>query len=84
MTAPKTYRPALRSAIEVPILTGSPAGSPVTANRPAAACTTVSYAGRTRQGPVCPKPETEAYTSRGLRAASVSKPSPSRSITPGR
>ena len=35
-------------------------------------------------GPVCPKPDTDAYTSRGLRAESASQPSPSRSITPGR
>jgi hypothetical protein len=60
MIAPNAYSPALRSAIDVPILAGSPSGSPVTANSPAAACTTVSYAGRARHGPVCPNPETDA------------------------
>ena len=60
MIAPNPYRPADRSAIEVPIFAGSPSGSPVTANSPAAACTTVSYAGLDRHGPVCPKPDTDA------------------------
>jgi hypothetical protein len=84
MIAPNPYRPADRSAIEVPIFAGSPSGSPVTANSPAAACTTVSYAGLDRHGPVCPKPDIDAYTSRGLRAESASQPRPRRSITPGR
>ncbi len=42
---------------------------------PDATCATVSYAGHSRHGPVCPEPEMLTKMRRGLRAASGSVPS---------
>ena len=81
---PKACSPADRSATGIPGLTGGPPGRPVTAMIPLIPCTTASYAGRCAHGPVCPKPLTEQYTSRGLRSSSCSGPRPRRSMTPGR
>ncbi len=75
--------PAAMSPSESPGRTGRPPGSPVMLMTPPMPCTTMSSAGRSRSGPVCPKPDVAAYTRRGLRACSTSQPRPRRSIVPG-
>ena len=52
--------PAVISPIEVPTLVGSEFGWPVTLISPPIPWTTISYAGNSFKGPVCPKPDAEA------------------------
>src|SRR6266850_1564268 len=76
--------PATRSPIEFPTFTGGPSGKPVMSMMPPSPCTMRSYPARCASGPDSPKPEIEQYTRRGLRRLSALKPTPSRSIVPGR
>ena len=47
-------------------------------------CAIMSKPPRCAQGPVCPKPEMDATTSRGLAVCSASQPKPARARAPGR
>ncbi len=64
--------PVVRSRNDTPQRTGGPPGSPVMDMMPLKACMRASYPAPSARGPVRPKAEIEQYTSRGLRAASVS------------
>ena len=52
-------RPATRSAMELPTLTGGPSAKPVRSITPDSPCTMRSYPGREASGPLSPKPEIE-------------------------
>ena len=54
------YSPAAMSPREMPGRTGGPSGSPVMLMMPPIPWTTMSSAGRSRSGPVCPKPDVAA------------------------
>ena len=63
---------------------GAPSGSPLMLAKPDIASAIDAKPGRSRYGPVWPKPVTRVITSFGLAARSVSGASPSASSFPGR
>lgn len=76
--------PVDTSSIPKPGSRGSASSPRSCAESPPAACADHSTAGRSRSGPVSPKPEMEQKISSGLIARSRSHSSPNRSAVPGR
>ena len=64
--------PAAESASAKLGRSGGPSASPLMATKPVAASAVVPKPGRSRSGPVWPKPVTRVRTSPGFRAASAS------------
>ena len=62
---------AVMSPMLTPGRTGPPPSSPVMLSMPPIACTITSSAARFANGPSCPKPDTDAMMSLGLRVLSV-------------
>ena len=76
--------PPVRSPTGTDSRTGGPPASPFVLRTPLIAWVITSYAIRSRNGPVCPKPEMEQTISAGFNAASSASPKPSRARVPGR